>query len=278
MSNNALMLYRACLKRSKLLAEAPLRQEALWKTKKMFRNNRNETDEKKIETMCREAEQRLEYMLTLIPTHSMSIKDRSPVPMKENVPSSQNFIFDTQGNLTPGMAPIVRSAQYINWGDGNFDPDLVKRFQRQTDRTHFKGPEWEAYRAGYNPYSELRKSPTILDWMQDPSKYTVDADFENAIKYNDPNEANNYRYMQREDFPGLSNEGHDYTPDYEITKKWREKYPGDHKPRNMTDAEWKEKWRVADTLPDPELEVDYSEVPEDPKPALYSIGNAGLKK
>jgi len=277
MTKRALNLYRKCLRYSKMIPEAPQRQEAMYKTKTYFRKNRNEENAKETERLLKEAESSCTYMLTLIPTSHMSIEARQGHRHTQRGGKS-SFIFDSKGNLTPGMREVVKNAPLSNWGDGNFDPDWIQKWQAQCERVQFRGPLWDKYRAGYNPYREFAKGPTLSDYLGEPDRYNSEIDWDNLQPHKDPKNEEYFRHARRSDFPGLSDEGHDYAPDYEIQKKWRKKYPGDHKPHDITEDEWQARLKAAETEPDPELEVDYSNMPEEPNNKNYHVGGMDMSQ
>ena len=78
---------------------------------------------------------------------------------------------------------MIGKAQHSNWGDGNFDPDWIAKWKAQNDRIMFKGPIWDAYRKGHNPYREMAKGPRLLDYVMDPTKYESEVDWDRPMKY-----------------------------------------------------------------------------------------------
>jgi len=129
--STVLLLYRHILQSCSRIPSATHREKAFQETYQKFRANRAETDAKAIASLIDVARSKLSYLRISTPR-----SQRGQV-------GSVHFVISNDGKDVLSRRSKSRGTAISNWGEGNPDPDCVRRHEALIERQRFRGPHWE---------------------------------------------------------------------------------------------------------------------------------------
>lgn len=103
---------------------------------------------------------------------------------------------------------MITKARFVNWCDGNNDPDEKRKNDSLVERFHYRGPYWEKRRKGWLPQEaiDLWQGPGLTEALMHREKYDIGFDLPTEHIHEHPDVKGNMPDIAtRKDF-GIDNE------------------------------------------------------------------------
>lgn len=184
-------LYRDILRFAQHIPQKGRQVNALRTIRKEFREHRDEADPVAIQAFVDKAENKLGYLKTVVPASRIPVRKR--LKRKKSTQQITSYHITADGYIKEGAAQDKMRAKWSNWGDGNFDPDMIKQHKQLIERQYFRGPYWDEVRKG-KPAEDM--GPGFLESAHSGH---VDMDFDNT-PWEEQNTKHYYEAFKRTDF------------------------------------------------------------------------------
>ena len=175
---NARVLYKELLKYTKVHPNAIKKQKYLNQIRTDFRRYQRLTDPVRIEDLLKKATSRLSYIRMEIPATLIPLKYRMDNKKRDQSGNITTLSIDENGEIASSVSTLISKARFVNWCDGNPDPDEKRKNDSLIERFHYRGPYWEKRRKGWLPDSayELWDGPGISEALLHREKYDIGFD------------------------------------------------------------------------------------------------------
>eukprot|EP01084_Bolivina_argentea_P067253 122514_1 len=171
-------IYKELLKYSKVHPNPVKKQKYLKQIRADFRRYSLLQDPRKIEDLLKKATSRLGYIRMEIPAQLIPLKYRMQNLRDAERTRTTTLRVDEDGKIAAGISTLIRKARFVNWCDGNNDPDEKRKNDSLIERFHYRGPYWEKRRKGWLPQEaiDLWQGPGITEALMHREKYDIGFD------------------------------------------------------------------------------------------------------
>lgn len=183
LQRHGLTLYKELLKYTRVHPNPIKKQKYLKQIRADFRRYAPIKDERKLEDMIKKGTSRLSYIRMEIPGQLIPLKYRMDNIRDYEALERQNkttttLSVDSDGKLAAGISTLISKARFVNWCDGNNDPDEKRKNDSLVERYHYRGPYWEKRRKGWLPQEamDLWQGPGITEALMHREKYDIGFD------------------------------------------------------------------------------------------------------
>jgi len=156
------------------------KQKYLRQIRADFRRYATVRDEQKLEELVKKATSRLGYIRMEIPAQLIPLKYRMQTHRDAEALRSRSTTLsvDGDGKIAAGISTLISKARFVNWCDGNNDPDEKRKNDSLIERFHYRGPYWEKRRKGWLPQEavDLWEGPGITEALMHREKYDIGFD------------------------------------------------------------------------------------------------------